>query len=58
VLPRDELSALDSRRWATYSAAELAASISNAAAPLLVAEDLKVALAAHKTVAVRLSITS
>jgi hypothetical protein len=58
VLPRDELAELDRRRWTAYAAAELSAAIANAAAPLLVAEDLKVALGAHQTVAVRLSADS
>ena len=51
VLLREELAELDWRRWTTY-AAELSSAIAGAATPLLVAEDLKVALAAHKTVAV------
>lgn len=55
LLPRGELAELDRRRWTTYAAAELSSAITNAAAPLLVSEDLKVALAAHKTVAVRFS---
>lgn len=55
VLPVEEVEVLDRRRWTTYAAAELSSAIANAAAPLLVAEDLRVALIAHKTVAVRAS---
>lgn len=52
VLPKEELKELDRRRGMVYAAAELCSAITNASAPLLVAEDLRVALAAHKTVAV------
>jgi hypothetical protein len=49
-----ELAELDRRRWATYAAAELAAAVADAAAPLLVSEDLQEAMAAHEAVSVRL----
>eukprot|EP00892_Ulva_mutabilis_P007175 jgi/Ulvmu1/482/UM001_0490.1 len=49
-LTAEETAALEARRWATYSAAELASSVCAASAPLLVSEDLRVALAAHATV--------
>lgn len=52
-LTAEERADLERRRATTYSTAELASSVCSAAAPLLVAEDLRVALAAHTTVTVR-----